>query len=86
MGLETMNKIPKHRILKMESRPMYETTVTHGDFKSQVPDWDDLIEVKIQYYDGRESIAYASNSVELEVFNLYLKRNRELWADDTSYD
>ena len=69
----------------METRPLFETTVTHGDFSKQVPDWDDLIEVKIQYYDGRESIAFVSNSVELEVFNLYLKRNRELWANDKSY-
>ncbi len=81
-----MNKAPKHRILNMESRAMFETTVVHGDFESQVPDWNDLIEVKIQYYDGRESIAYASNSEELEVFNLYLKRNRELWADDADSD
>ncbi len=77
-----MRKIPKDRILSMETRPLFETTVTHGDFKEQVPDWDDLIEVKIQYYDGRECIAFVSNNEELKVFNLYLKRNRELWAND----
>jgi hypothetical protein len=81
-----MNKQAKNRILKMETKPLYETTVTQGDFTRQIPDWDDLIEVRIQYYDGRESLAYASNSVELEVFNLYRERNRELWANDTSYD
>lgn len=81
-----MVKQIKNRILKMESRPIFETTVKHGEFEMQVPDWDDVIEVKIQYYDGRESIAHVSDKIELEVFNLYLQRNRELWADDHSYD
>ncbi len=74
------------RILHMETTPLYQTTITHGEFEDIVPDMDNTIQVKIQYYDGRETCTYVENQEELKVFNLYLERNRKYWEDNDEYD
>jgi hypothetical protein len=75
-----------NRILNMEITPLFQTTVRHGEFEDVVPDMDSTIQVKIQYYDGRETYAYVENQEELQVMNLYLARNREYWEDNNEYD
>jgi len=74
------------RILHMETTPLYQITITHGEFEDIVPDMDNTIQVKIQYYDGRETYTYVENQEELKVFNLYLERNRKYWEDNDEYD
>ena len=74
------------RILKMETTPLYQTTIIHGEFEDVIPDMDKTIQVKIQYYDGRETFTYVGNQEELKVFNLYLERNIKYWEDNDEYD
>lgn len=74
------------RILKMETTPLYQTTIIHGEFEDVIPDMDKTIQVKIQYYDGRETFTYVGDQEELKVFNLYFERNRKYWEDNDEYD
>jgi len=74
------------RILNMETTPLYQITIVHGEFEDTIPDMDKTIQVKIQYYDGRETFTYVENQEELKVFNLYLERNRKYWEENNEYD
>jgi hypothetical protein len=79
-------KLIKNRILDMQASPMFEEEVHHGEFVMRVPNWNLPIEVIFTYYDGSKSNCIVHDKHELEVLNLYHRRNQEVWANDTEYD